>query len=639
MLRVGGGTQVSCMARAGGRPDGGGLSKFRSRTAVFRGAQATALWLMPLAFWAFPAGAQATGSVYTGNSSANDVSQFAILSGGLLSPLSPASIGAGTGAWAVAVTPDGKSAYVTNSGESTVSQYDIDPGTGLLSAKTPATVATGAGPGHDGLAVSPDGKSAYVTNLNENTVSQYDINPITGALSPKAPATVATGSEPLDVAVTPTGKSAYVANYKEETVSQYDINPTTGALSPKAPATVAAGSGSAGVAVTPDGKSAYVKNAGTVSQYDIDPITGALSPKTPASVASGTASGTGDTTPIVVSPDGRSAYVTNESGVEPSVLQYDIDPGTGRLSPKTPASVATSTQPSNIALTPDGKSAYVTLTFGEEILQYDIDPLTGALSPKTPAAVAGTHPIGIAVGPLPLVHATTTGVSCAPASVVAGAATACTATVTDTAASPTAPTGTVAFTSNGPGTFGAANCTLVPVSSSTASCQLAYTPSATSSSPVRSDTTTAAYSGDSLHTESSGSSSVQVLSIGLLGHGSFVIGDKNATVGAKVLFWGASWPFFNSLSGGSAFFPGFAAHTPNNPPQCGDSWTSGLDDSFEPPKAVPSLMAVVVSSSIKFSNWAFHGNTVKVVVVKTDPGYRPSLFHAGSGTVVAQVCP
>jgi uncharacterized repeat protein (TIGR01451 family) len=54
----------------------------------------------------------------------------------------------------VAVSPDGKSAYITNGGDATVSQYNVDPSTGALSAKSPATVATGSSP--FGVAVGPD---------------------------------------------------------------------------------------------------------------------------------------------------------------------------------------------------------------------------------------------------------------------------------------------------------------------------------------------------------------------------------------------------------------------------------------------------------------------------------------------------
>src|SRR5437588_9700604 len=90
------------------------------------------------------------------------------------------------------------SAYVANAGSANVSQYAIATA-GELSALTPATVAAGSLP--VGVAVTPDGKSAYVTNLASGSVSQYDIDALTGALSPKTPATVAAGTKPFGIAV------------------------------------------------------------------------------------------------------------------------------------------------------------------------------------------------------------------------------------------------------------------------------------------------------------------------------------------------------------------------------------------------------------------------------------------------------
>jgi 6-phosphogluconolactonase len=158
----------------------------------------------------------------------------------------------------VAVTPDGKSVYVTNLGNgsgNTLSQYNVDPLTGTLSPKTPATVATGLGP--YGVAVTPDDKSAYVTNIGDqvgllgNALAQYNVDPLTGTLSTKTPATVATGAGPQGIAVTPDAKNAYVSNVGDKTVSQYSTNALTGALSPTTPATVATGSGPTDVAVGP----------------------------------------------------------------------------------------------------------------------------------------------------------------------------------------------------------------------------------------------------------------------------------------------------------------------------------------------------------------------------------------------------
>jgi DNA-binding beta-propeller fold protein YncE len=200
----------------------------------------------------------------------------------------------------VAVSPDGKSAYVTDNGSSSVVlQYNIRPKTGDLSPKTPASIAAGAGGDPNDVAVTPDGKSVYVTNTGSglgDSISQYNVDPLTGTLSPKVPATVATGTGPLGIAVTPDGRSVYVTNFGNpvgpppgNTVSQYNVDPLTGALSPKVPATVATGLRPQGIAVTPDGKNAYVTNVGdnTLSQYTIDALTGALSPNTPATVATG----------------------------------------------------------------------------------------------------------------------------------------------------------------------------------------------------------------------------------------------------------------------------------------------------------------------------------------------------------------
>jgi uncharacterized repeat protein (TIGR01451 family) len=53
------------------------------------------------------------------------------------------------------------------------------------------------------IAITADGKSAYVTSAGANAVWQYDINRASGALSSKSPAHVAAKSAPFGIAVTP----------------------------------------------------------------------------------------------------------------------------------------------------------------------------------------------------------------------------------------------------------------------------------------------------------------------------------------------------------------------------------------------------------------------------------------------------
>lgn len=362
---------------------------------------------------AWATSAQGKSFAYVADVDFLTVSQYGIGAGGLLSPLSPATVASGSGATGVAVTPDGKSVYVTAGGDNLVDEYAVDPVSGGLSPKASAS----AGFTPNGIVVSPDGKSAYVANTgdvnhptNPNVVSQYDIDPVTGVLSLKTPGFVTTGRDSTAIAVTPDGKSVYVTNafINASMVSQYTVDPVTGALSPKTPATVATDDPTA-IAVTPDGKNAYVTNidANTVSQYTVNPVSGALSPKTPATVAAGALP-----VGLEVSPDGKSVYVTDRVAVNVAVngtvSQFNVDPVTGALSPKTPATAPAGLDPHGVAVTPDGKSAYVTNTnfFGTfapgTVSQYDINPVTGALSPKTPDTVAaGFLPLGIAVTPLP----------------------------------------------------------------------------------------------------------------------------------------------------------------------------------------------------------------------------------------------
>jgi DNA-binding beta-propeller fold protein YncE len=166
----------------------------------------TAIVGMVVSLLGAAAAARADPFAYVPNSfsfeigSSDSVFQYDIGAGGLLAPLSPATVAAGDTPFAAAVSPDGQSAYVTNIFSDNVSQYDIGAG-GALSPKNPATVAAGADP--NGVAVSPDGGSVYVANgASDPGVSQYDVG-AGGALSPKSPATVVTGGTPQQVAVTP----------------------------------------------------------------------------------------------------------------------------------------------------------------------------------------------------------------------------------------------------------------------------------------------------------------------------------------------------------------------------------------------------------------------------------------------------
>lgn len=80
---------------------------------------------------------------------------------------------------AVTIFPDGSSVYVVSGGfgpnNPNVSQFDRDIATGLLTAMSPdATLDSGTDP--YGITISPDGKSVYVANTSDDTISQFNVS-------------------------------------------------------------------------------------------------------------------------------------------------------------------------------------------------------------------------------------------------------------------------------------------------------------------------------------------------------------------------------------------------------------------------------------------------------------------------------
>ena len=105
-------------------------------------------------------------------------------------------------------------------------------------------------------------------------------------------------------------------------------------------------------------------------------------------------------------------------------------------------------------------------------------------------------------------HPTLTALSCQPGEVEVGSASTCTALVTDLASAPTVPGGSVGFASNQPGVFAAgASCELAPAGADSASCEIAYTPSAVRGGVHK---LTADYPSDQTHRLSQGTFALTV---------------------------------------------------------------------------------------------------------------------------------
>jgi YVTN family beta-propeller protein len=143
----------------------------------------------------------------------------------------------GSGPDAIAITPNGQTAYVVNGGSGTVTPITIATGT----AGTPITVGTDP----EAIAITPDGQTAYVVT------SGGTIIPITIATN-TAGTPIDVGNGATDIAITPDGQTAYVTSENSNTVTPVTIATNTAGT----PITV--GNGPAFIAIT----------AGTVGTTD-----------------------------------------------------------------------------------------------------------------------------------------------------------------------------------------------------------------------------------------------------------------------------------------------------------------------------------------------------------------------------------
>ncbi|MDT7642065.1 MAG: hypothetical protein QOC83_6353 [Pseudonocardiales bacterium] len=229
----------------------------------------------------------------------------------------------------VAITPDGRHAYVTNNGSNDVSVIDT------VSNAVTATVVVGHQPAN--VAITPNGGAAYVTNYGSGTVSVIDTarNSVT--------ATIPVAATPAAVAISPDGSSAYLTNFgagaAAGSVSAIDI--ATNAVT----ATVLVGAVPGSVAISPDSGHAYVTNFGSDTVSVIETGNNTVTATVP--VGRNPAN-------LVISPDGRHAYLTNQDANSVSLIDTTSNAVT--------ATVPAGQLPNGLAITPDGRHAYLANT-------------------------------------------------------------------------------------------------------------------------------------------------------------------------------------------------------------------------------------------------------------------------------------
>ena len=246
---------------------------------------------------------------------------------GMLTPLNEVAAG-GKGACHIAVHPTGKWVYTAHYGSGHVGVLPV-----LADGSLGEPLATPlAGTKAHQVVIDRAGHFLFVPCLGVDQVVIYAIDPISGALDPRPPATLPAGAGPRHLAFAPDERRAYVFNELASTLTTFTVDPTTATFSePQTVSTLPAGftakNTGAHVVVTPDGQTIYASNRGldSLAIFRMEATSG-----TPTLMSQETAGGEiKRPRDFTVDPTGTIALVANQDADVVTILR--INPTTGGL--------------------------------------------------------------------------------------------------------------------------------------------------------------------------------------------------------------------------------------------------------------------------------------------------------------------
>ncbi len=285
----------------------------------------------------------------------------------------------------IAITPDGKTAYVADLALNTV----VPISTATNRAGTPIHLPGKGSLGPDWIAITPDGKTAYVASDNQPGT----ITPISTATNtPGQPIRVG-GDHPFDIAITPDGQTAYVLSSTKGIFSKNsraEVTPvSTATNTPGQPISLPALGGYGFIAITPDGKTAYVS---TDFPRTVIPISTATNRAgKPIKVGGGPVNPVSGQ--IAITPDGKTAYVLSGANTVIPINTATSTPGKPIRFASDCHDQLIASPELRIAITPDGKTAYVAC-------EGSVVPISTATNtPGKPIRIALGYPMAIAITP------------------------------------------------------------------------------------------------------------------------------------------------------------------------------------------------------------------------------------------------
>lgn len=265
-----------------------------------------------------------------------------------------ANVPVGNSPAGIAITPDGRFAYVANNNNAGIAGWDTVSVINLQTNTVVQTISDASFNQPYTITINAAGTIAYVTNSNGATITR--INTATNTVL----GTIVGFDGPSGMVITPDGTTAYVNNYGGpilgsglgHTVSVVDL--VGDAIS--ATINLAPNIAPASLAITPNGAFVYV-----INYVDGNPGTGTISIiRTSDNTVVGTISGFSGPFQIVINSEGTFAYVTNFGSNDFAPVGTTVSVVNLKTNSIT-ATIPVGTQPAGLALSSDGHFLYVSV--------------------------------------------------------------------------------------------------------------------------------------------------------------------------------------------------------------------------------------------------------------------------------------
>jgi 6-phosphogluconolactonase len=305
----------------------------------------------------------------------------------------------GTSPSFLAVSPDVTHLYaVDENTPGRVGAYTIDATSGSL-AFLGAVSSGGDGPPF--VSVDATGKFVLVANYGDGSVSVLPVQ-ADGSLA-AAVDTKSVGVEAHMILTDPTNHFAFVPCLGSDYVAQFLFDATTGKLTPNAVPHVAtaSGAGPRHLAFHPNGRLAYLINEtnSTLSLYGFDSTQGTLTEIQTVSTIPSTFTATNTAAEVRVHPSGSWVFGSNRG--DDSIVVFSADPKSGSLTLVgfTPSGGMT---PRDFTLDPSGTFLYAANQGTGNVVPFRFDSKAGTLtSVDTAVTVPSASFVGLAALPSP----------------------------------------------------------------------------------------------------------------------------------------------------------------------------------------------------------------------------------------------